>query len=81
MSYTVRNHEVTQLLTYTSLSGTRVSRVSLPVFSDDGDLLQWLLLENVPGSFFPTPRECFRSSARAKIRPGCFSGEGDAFPG
>ena len=78
MSYTVRNHEVTQLLTYTSLSGTRVSRVSLPRFSDDGDLLQWLLLENVPGSF-PYTAGVFPFKREGEDPTRMFAGEGDAF--
>ena len=78
LSYTVRNHEVTQLLTYTSLSGTRVSRVSLPRFSDDGDLLQWLLLENVPGSF-PYTAGVFPFKREGEDPTRMFAGEGDAF--
>jgi len=34
-----------------TISGTRIPKLALPKFSDDGDLLQWLMLENLPGSF------------------------------
>ncbi|MGH8461644.1 MAG: methylmalonyl-CoA mutase family protein [Stenotrophobium sp.] len=49
--YTVRGKEIRTPLTRTSLSGTKIPRVALPRFSDEGDLLQWLLLENLPGHF------------------------------
>ena len=50
-------------LVRTSLSGTKVPRVALPRFGDDGDLLRWLRSENLPGRFpftagvFPLKRE------------------------
>lgn len=34
-----------------TLSGTRVPRIGLPHYSDHGDLLEWLMLENLPGCF------------------------------
>jgi len=49
--YQVRGQEVRQPLFYTTLSGTRLPRVILPRYQDWGDLLRWLLQENVPGSF------------------------------
>ncbi len=59
----IRDREiVTQLYTET-LSGTRVPKVALPRYHDRGDILAWILLENVPGSFpytagvFPFKRE------------------------
>ncbi|QHT61405.1 methylmalonyl-CoA mutase family protein [Paenibacillus lycopersici] len=47
----VRGKEVVTELTVHSLSGSRIPRVSLPKFEDDGELLRWLLKENLPGSF------------------------------
>ena len=50
-------------LVRTSLSGTKVPRVALPRFGDEGDLLRWLRSENLPGRFpftagvFPLKRE------------------------
>ena len=61
--YSVRGRDISQPLTHTSLSGTKVPRVSLPRYQDHGDILRWLMLENVPGRFpftagvFPFKRE------------------------
>ena len=47
----------------TSLSGTSIPKISLPKYEGWGDLLKWLLQENVPGEFpytsglFPFKRE------------------------
>ncbi len=35
----------------TTISGTRVPKISLPQYADHGDLLRWLMLENLPGSY------------------------------
>ncbi|MAE68909.1 MAG: methylmalonyl-CoA mutase [Gemmatimonadetes bacterium] len=46
-----------------SLSGLPIPRVALPTFSDPGDRLEWLMMENLPGRFpftagvFPFKRE------------------------
>ncbi|MGH8482533.1 MAG: cobalamin-dependent protein, partial [Nevskiaceae bacterium] len=62
-TYRVRDKDVTVDLTRTSLSGTKIPKVALPSYSDDGDLLKWLYLENLPGHFpytagvFPFKRE------------------------
>jgi isobutyryl-CoA mutase len=62
-SYNVRGREIRVPLYRTSLSGTAISRVSLPHLHDQGDLLEWLMLENLPGHFpytagvFPLKRE------------------------
>jgi methylmalonyl-CoA mutase len=59
----IRDREIVSDLARTTLSGTRISRVSLPQYRDRGDILRWILLENVPGSFpytggvFPFKRE------------------------
>ena len=61
--YQVRDKVIEQPLFSESLSHTRVPRVSLPRFHDWGDLMTWLLSENVPGEFpyaagvFPLKRE------------------------
>jgi methylmalonyl-CoA mutase len=47
----VRDREIRTDLNTTSLSGTRIPRICLPKYSDQGDLLRWMMLENVPGSF------------------------------
>ncbi|MCZ7555243.1 MAG: methylmalonyl-CoA mutase family protein [Bacteroidia bacterium] len=59
----VRDREIVTELFHTTLSGTRIPKVSLPTYHDRGDILSWILLENVPGSFpytggvFPFKRE------------------------
>ena len=61
--FKVRDNIIKQPLTYTSLSGTVLSKVILPKFKDEGDILRWQLQENVPGEFpytagvFPLKRE------------------------
>ena len=60
---TVGSREIAVQLKRESLAGLKIPRVALPKFSDRGDLLSWLLLENVPGHFpftagvFPFRRE------------------------
>ncbi|WP_234734731.1 methylmalonyl-CoA mutase family protein [Tellurirhabdus bombi] len=61
--YRVRDKIISQPLSSISLSGTRIPRISLPRYEDWGDLLRWLLTENLPGEFpyaagvFPLKRE------------------------
>ncbi|MGV3523058.1 MAG: methylmalonyl-CoA mutase family protein [Candidatus Sericytochromatia bacterium] len=61
--YSVRGREIRQPLTRTTLSGSRVPRVSLPRYRDWGDLLNWMYSENLPGEFpytagvFPLKRD------------------------
>ncbi len=61
--FTVRDKIIKQPLTYKSLSGSVISKVYLPKYSDWGDILKWQLQENVPGEFpftagvFPLKRE------------------------
>lgn len=59
----IRDKEIVTKLFSESLSGTRISKVSLPDFQDWGEILKWSLKENVPGEFpytagvFPFKRE------------------------
>ncbi|PWK10253.1 fused isobutyryl-CoA mutase/GTPase IcmF [Tumebacillus permanentifrigoris] len=59
----VRDKEIRTALFTESLSGTRIPKISLPKYEDWGDLLRWLMTENVPGEFpytagvFPFKRE------------------------
>lgn len=59
----IRDKEIVTKLFSESLSGTRISKVSLPDFEDWGEILKWSLKENVPGEFpytagvFPFKRE------------------------
>lgn len=59
----VRDKEIRTILKTTSLSGTKIPKVSLPKFKDYGEILRWVYAENVPGEFpytagvFPFKRE------------------------
>jgi methylmalonyl-CoA mutase len=61
--YKVRDKEIKQPLFYESLSKLKIPKVSLPRYKDWGDVLTWMLTENVPGEFpyaagvFPLKRE------------------------
>lgn len=61
--YKIRDKEIRQPLYYTSLSQLKVPKVALPRYEAWGDILRWLLTENVPGEFpyaagvFPVKRE------------------------
>ena len=74
----VRDSELHTALFHTSLSGTKISRVALPNYQDHGQLLQWLLLENVPGRF-PFTAGVFRFKRESEDPTRMFAGEGDAF--
>jgi len=61
--YLVRDKEIKQPLFYKSLSQLQIPKISLPRYKDWGDILRWLLTENVPGEFpyaagvFPLKRD------------------------
>jgi len=59
-----------------SLSGTSVSRVALPRYSDHGDLLKWLMRENLPG-YFPFTAGVFPFKRQGEDPTRMFAGEGD----
>lgn len=68
---------VTQLKRET-LSGNVISKVSLPSFSDQGDLLCWLRRENLPG-FFPYTAGVFPFKREGEDPTRMFAGEGDPY--
>jgi len=74
----IRGKEVRTALTYTSLSGSKIRKVALPRFEDHGELLRWLLLENVPGSF-PYTAGVFAFKRENEDPTRMFAGEGDPF--
>ncbi|MFO0982224.1 MAG: fused isobutyryl-CoA mutase/GTPase IcmF, partial [Planctomycetota bacterium] len=49
--YQVRDEEHVVELATTTLAGTRMAKVAFPRSEDPGDILRFLLLENVPGGF------------------------------
>ncbi|MCW5623826.1 MAG: methylmalonyl-CoA mutase family protein [Burkholderiales bacterium] len=74
----IRDKEIRTALTTTSLSGTKIRKVSLPRYEDDGERLKWLLLENVPGSF-PYTGGVFAFKREGEDPTRMFAGEGDPF--
>ena len=74
----IRDREIRTKLTYQTLSGTAVRRVALPRYEDHGELLRWLMLENVPGSF-PFTAGVFAFKRENEDPTRMFAGEGDPF--
>jgi len=74
----IRDKEIRTALTTTSLSGTKVRKVALPDYEDDGEVLRWQLLENVPGSF-PFTAGVFAFKRENEDPTRMFAGEGDPF--
>ncbi|MBF0297799.1 MAG: methylmalonyl-CoA mutase family protein [Oligoflexia bacterium] len=62
-SYKVRDQEILVATKVTTLSQTKIPKISLPQYKDWGDILKWNMQENVPGEFpytagvFPFKRE------------------------
>ncbi|MEX2525814.1 MAG: fused isobutyryl-CoA mutase/GTPase IcmF [Gammaproteobacteria bacterium] len=76
--FRVRDREVRSKLTNTTLSGTKIPRVVLPKYEDHGELLRWLMLENVPGRF-PFTAGVFPLKREGEDPTRMFAGEGDPF--
>ncbi|WP_042883896.1 fused isobutyryl-CoA mutase/GTPase IcmF [Cupriavidus necator] len=74
----IRDKEIRTGLVTTTLSGTKVRKVVLPRFEDDGEVLKWLMRENVPGSF-PYTAGVFAFKRENEDPTRMFAGEGDAF--
>jgi hypothetical protein len=63
---------------HTTLSGTKIRKVALPQYEDHGEILKWLMLDNVPGSF-PYTAGTFAFKRENEDPTRMFAGEGDAF--
>ena len=74
----IRDKEIRTRLTTKSLSGTTIRKVALPQYEDHGEILKWLMLENVPGSF-PYTAGTFAFKRENEDPTRMFAGEGDAF--
>ncbi len=74
----IRDKEIRTALTHTTLSGNKIRKVSLPGFECHGELLKWLMLDNVPGSF-PYTAGTFAFKRENEDPTRMFAGEGDAF--
>ena len=70
--------EIVTKLNTISLAGNKISRVSLPRFEDHGELLKWLMRENLPGEF-PYTAGVFTFKREGEDPARMFAGEGDAF--
>ena len=74
----IRDKEVRTTLTTRSLSGTPIRKVVLPTYEDHGEILQWLMLDNVPGSY-PYTAGTFAFKRENEDPTRMFAGEGDPF--
>jgi methylmalonyl-CoA mutase len=68
--------EIRTLLGSESLSGNWVSRVSVPQYEDDGEILKFLKRENLPG-LFPYTAGVFPFKREGEDPARMFAGEGD----
>ena len=74
----IRDKEIRTQLKHESLSGTKVPKVALPRYEDEGEILRFLMKENVPGSF-PFTAGVFAFKREGEDPTRMFAGEGDAF--
>ena len=74
----IRDKEIRTKLTNASLSGSRIRKVSLPTYADEGEVLRFLMKENIPGSF-PFTAGVFAFKRENEDPTRMFAGEGDAF--
>jgi isobutyryl-CoA mutase len=74
----IRDKEIRTALVHTSLSGSKIRKVALPQYECHGELLKWLMLDNVPGSY-PYTAGTFAFKREGEDPTRMFAGEGDAF--
>ncbi len=74
----IRDRQIRTDLTHTTLAGTKIPKVALPGYVDEGEILKWLLKENVPGSF-PYTAGVFAFKREGEDPTRMFAGEGDPF--
>lgn len=74
----IRDREIRTKLTRKTLSGTEIRKVVLPRYEDHGELLSWMLRENLPGSF-PYTAGVFAFKREGEDPTRMFAGEGDPF--
>jgi methylmalonyl-CoA mutase len=74
----IRDKEIRTALTNKSLSGTIIRKVALPQYEDHGEILKWLMLDNVPGSY-PYTAGTFAFKREGEDPTRMFAGEGDSF--
>jgi len=74
----IRDKEICTQLVHTTLSGTKIRKVALPKFADEGEILRWQMKENLPGSF-PFTAGVFAFKRENEDPTRMFAGEGDPF--
>ncbi|MBK9441383.1 MAG: cobalamin-dependent protein [Comamonadaceae bacterium] len=74
----MRDKEIRTAITSKSLSGTTIPKVCLPRYEDHGEILKWLMLDNVPGSY-PYTAGTFAFKRENEDPTRMFAGEGDPF--
>jgi methylmalonyl-CoA mutase len=74
----IRDKEIRTQLTLKTLSGTTIRKVCLPQYEDHGEILKWLMLDNVPGSY-PYTAGTFAFKRENEDPTRMFAGEGDPF--
>ena len=74
----IRDKEIRTALTTKTLSGTTIRKVCLPQYEDHGEILKWLMLDNVPGSY-PYTAGTFAFKREGEDPTRMFAGEGDPF--
>lgn len=74
----IRDKEVRTRLYHETLSGNKIRKVALPDYEDEGEILKFLMKENVPGSF-PYTAGVFAFKRENEDPTRMFAGEGDPF--
>lgn len=74
-TYQVRGRDVSVATHVKSLSGNRIPRVVLPRYEAWGDILRWIMQENVPGEF-PFTAGVFPFKRKGEDPTRMFAGEG-----
>ncbi|MGB9109699.1 MAG: fused isobutyryl-CoA mutase/GTPase IcmF, partial [Telluria sp.] len=74
----IRDKEIRTKLVQITLSGNKIRKVALPRYEDHGEILRFLMLENVPGAF-PYTAGVFPFKREGEDPTRMFAGEGDAF--
>jgi methylmalonyl-CoA mutase len=74
--YTVRGREIRVPLYSESLSHQKIPKISLPRFTDPGEIYSWLRRENLPG-YFPFTAGVFPMKRMGEDPTRMFAGEGD----
>ncbi len=73
--YTVRGREIRMPLYTTSLSHSKIPKISLPHFTDPADIYSWMRKENLPG-YFPYTGGVFPLKRVGEDPTRMFAGEG-----